>query len=219
MRNAIISIYISLKLLFVINFFVKPVFFVQTSYSYASSQGLDYEKINHNELDYTHANKQNANKILTFYMLKDKLMPPKLTFWDHDSQNRTLKDFRENLVILYFWATWCTECRPEIEAFKSMLDKLNYEDVTDVKLIAVSQDFKDKAQVLSFWREYGLDENNLFFDVKRELVNYFQVKSLPTAFIIDKTGHVIARINKPLTWDEELLYEEVKGLRQGIVMN
>jgi peroxiredoxin len=212
MRNAIISIYISLKLFFVINFFVKPAFFVQTSYSYASSQVLGHEKINHNELNYTHANNQNANKILTFYMLKDKLIPPKLTFWGHDLQNSTLKDFRGNLVILYFWATWCTECRPEIEAFKNMLNKLNYEDVKDVKLIAVSQDFKDKAQVISFWQDHELDEKSLFFDTKHELINYFQVKSLPTTFIIDKTGHVIARINKPLTWDDELLYGEVKEL-------
>lgn len=182
-------------------------------HAFAKTEVSTKSKLEDIDVHYNHSSKLNANKILAFYMLEDSFKLPKLSFTSLDLHNYTFKDFRNNLVILYFWATWCTECHAEISSFKTLLDKLSYDDISDIKLVAISQDFKDTQQVSNFWRGLHLDEQALFFDIHKQLMPHLKVKSLPCTFLINKQGKVIARIERPLDWSDPQILQELQQLK------
>ncbi len=215
MKYVIIFLYISIKFFFVTDFFIKQENFMQKGNAFASVSTSKKRKISNDDVHYSHSPTKNANKILAFYILKDAFRPPKLTFNGLNTQNYTLKDFKNNLIILYFWATWCTECRSEISSLKHLINKLSYDDIDDIKLLGISQDFKSTNAVQKFWQQQGLSDASLFFDTHKELIPYFAVRSLPTTLLIDKRGWVIARIDQPLDWADPQLIAELLTLKEA----
>lgn len=215
MKYVIICLYISIKFFFVTDFFAKGENFMIKNCAIAETPASANGPQDATDVHYNHSSKPNANKILAFYMLKDNFKLPKLNFIGIDSKNYTLKDFRNNLIILYFWATWCTECHAEISSLKTLLDKLSYDDIDDIKLVAISQDFKDMQQVHKFWHQHQLDERALFFDSYKQLMPHLKVKSLPSTFLINKQGAIIAHIERPLDWSDPQILQELLEIKNA----
>ncbi len=68
----------------------------------------------------------------------------KLTFLDKENNELNLKDYKGNLILLNFWATWCAPCKEEMPS----LDELqNHEDLKNLKIfpINVGQDNLEKS--------------------------------------------------------------------------
>ena len=103
----------------------------------------------------------------------------------NNMENPTLKNLENNVVVLYFWATFCKPCVssfPKIEALHKKYENSN------VKIIAITNDAKERL-------ENFLSKANVTFPIgrdnsKRTLANY-EISSFPSVFIIDKQGIVI----------------------------
>lgn len=112
-------------------------------------------------------------------------------FLDAKGQEVNLKDFKNNLVILNFWATWCAPCKEEMPS----LDKLQInEQFSNLKIfpINIGQDSVKKAE--EFFIDLKIENMEIYFDSKITLAKTFLLRGVPTSIIFNKKGEEFARI-------------------------
>ena len=112
-------------------------------------------------------------------------------FLDAKGQEVNLKDFKNNLVILNFWATWCAPCKEEMPS----LDKLQInEQFNNLKIfpINIGQDSVKKAE--EFFIDLKIENMEIYFDSEITLAKKFLLRGVPTSIIFNKKGEEFARI-------------------------
>lgn len=110
-----------------------------------------------------------------------------------------LSAYRGKLVVLNFWATWCSPCRQEIPGFIDLQQKYAAEGL---RVLGVAMDDPESDAVPKFARKLRinypvlLDDN----DVGRE---YVGIGPLPLTLVIGHDGRILKRISG-LTSPEEM---------------
>lgn len=120
-----------------------------------------------------------------------------------------LADQRGKVVLVNFWATWCPPCREEMPAMERLW--LHHKDQGFV-LVAVSLD-ADSAVVQPFLDQYKLTFP-VALDPKMNLANAYGVRALPSSFIMDTQGYLVALALGPRAWDGDASHSLVEGLLQ-----
>jgi len=97
---------------------------------------------------------------------------------------------REKAVLLNFWATWCPSCRREMP---TMEEAYRIYRTKGLEVLAVSIDAGGAQavarKVKMFTTELGLTFPALL-DLEHEVVRAYQLRGLPTTFLIDRQGTV-----------------------------
>jgi len=107
---------------------------------------------------------------------------------DLNGKRIDLGDYRSKVVLLNFWATWCSPCRVELPTFSSWQRRYGREGL---RVIAVSMD-DDSAPVGKAARKLHLDFPVIMGDEK--LGNdYGGVLGLPVTYLIGRDGEIAAR--------------------------
>jgi peroxiredoxin len=111
------------------------------------------------------------------------------TILDSNGKQHLLSEYRGSVVILSFWASWCTPCLVELPSFADLQKKFKNDGL---KVIAVNMDDGDEGQVLAkdFWakKEFPFP---CFFDQTKKLAEQFEVEMLPSNFVIDRKGRLV----------------------------
>ncbi len=110
---------------------------------------------------------------------------PDFTLKDLSGKNVRLEEYRGKVVLLTFWASWCSPCRIELPHFQSLQKKLGRGNIV---VLAVSADNR-LEDITQFSKELKLDIP-LFFDPDLEVNQLYRIKAMPTTFIIDRKGVV-----------------------------
>jgi cytochrome c biogenesis protein CcmG/thiol:disulfide interchange protein DsbE len=131
------------------------------------------------------ASRRTAQKARSSASLK---AAPDFTVVDLDGKKLSLSDYQGKVVLLDFWATWCTPCREEIPHFVEMQKKFGPQGF---QVIGISMDDNAKP-VREFYRQYNLNYPVALGDDK--LAEHFGgVLGLPVNFVIDRQGHIYAK--------------------------
>ena len=108
-----------------------------------------------------------------------------------DGQPIALSDYRGQVVLLNFWATWCGPCREEMPDFETIYRKRGADGFT---VLAVNA-FESPEQVAPFVDELGLsfpvvmDESG---DINTDVYGS-AVSGYPTSLLIDRDGVIVRR--------------------------
>jgi thiol-disulfide isomerase/thioredoxin len=98
-----------------------------------------------------------------------------------------MQSAKGKVVVLSFWATWCTPCR-ELEPQLAKLQQ-DYAGRADVVFVAANTD-EDTTRVQPFLQQVHVLGNVVFADGLDDLL---EVKDLPTLMILDRTGKIAYR--------------------------
>jgi len=112
-------------------------------------------------------------------------------FLDVKGQKISLNEFKNNLVILNFWATWCAPCKEEMPS----LDKLQVnQKFNNLKIfpINIGQDSVKKSE--EFFSDLKIENMKIYFDPEITLAKTFLLRGVPTSIIFNKKGEEFARI-------------------------
>ena len=123
-----------------------------------------------------------------------------ITFLDAKNKELKLDDFKGNLILLNFWATWCAPCKKEMPS----LDLLQVnENLKNIKIfpINVGQDKIDN--VISFYNDLKIKNLELYFDSPTTLAKKFQLRGLPTSILFNKEGKEFARIVGSINFEDK----------------
>jgi cytochrome c biogenesis protein CcmG/thiol:disulfide interchange protein DsbE len=121
---------------------------------------------------------------------------------------RSLDDWRGQVVVLNYWASWCEPCRKEsplLERWHRKLEKRNG-TVLGVDVLDVTSDAND------FIEEYGLTYPQLR-DKDGSTQEDFGIVAYPETFVIDREGRVAAIQRGPVR--EEFMRSTVLPLLGG----
>lgn len=97
----------------------------------------------------------------------------------------TLGDLRGKVILLNFWATWCTPCRHETP----FLDSLHARGSSDgLEVVGVSVDAgQARGEVEAFVREYDVGYT-ILLDPQMRGMDRYGVVGLPASFLVDRDG-------------------------------
>ncbi len=93
-------------------------------------------------------------------------------------------DLKGKIVLVDFWASWCTPCAKSFPA----LDELQKKYGDKLVVIAVNVDDK-KSKMDAFLAKHPVSFT-VVRDAEQKLVAAVEPKSMPTSFILDATGKV-----------------------------
>jgi len=99
------------------------------------------------------------------------------------NQEISLSDFRGQAVLLNFWSTWCSACRAE----KPLLIDA-YFDFAGTELVVLGVNIGESAQLVrDYINQQGIPYPVLL-DTEQEVARLYQVRGIPTTFLIDGQG-------------------------------
>lgn len=126
-----------------------------------------------------------------------------------------LKDFKNKIVIINFWASWCEPCKEEFPAILKLINNFKGK----VILLAISNDF-NKAQAYAFLKPFKKKypkSFNFVYEVWDEnskmTQGVFKTIKLPESLILDKNLHLVTKVIGSKKW----LNGEVKKIIKNLL--
>ena len=110
---------------------------------------------------------------------------PDFALKSSNGDNLRLSEYRGDVVMINFWATWCGPCRQEMP----LLDELyqRYERV-GFNLLGVNID-DDSRRAMQMIEELGVNFPVLF-DARKEVSELYEVEAMPVTVLVDREGYV-----------------------------
>jgi len=138
---------------------------------------------------------------------KDRKLAPDFSLKDASGASVKLSDYKGKVVLLDFWATWCGPCKIEIPWFIEF--EQTYKD-KGFAVVGVSMDEDGWNVVKPYIQERKVNYRIL---LGTEMLGqlYGGVDSLPTTFLIDRSGK-IASVHIGLSSGKDGFQNEINSL-------
>jgi peroxiredoxin len=117
--------------------------------------------------------------------VKVSFAAPELSLQNINGETQSLADFRENVVLVNNWATWCPPCKAEMLTLAAYYNEHNAEGFMIIAIEA-----GDPADGVSkFAQNYGLNFP-VWLDPNGASLKAFGNGTLPNSYVIDRSGTV-----------------------------
>jgi cytochrome c biogenesis protein CcmG, thiol:disulfide interchange protein DsbE len=117
-------------------------------------------------------------------------------FTVQDSQNKiTLSEYRGQVVVLNFWATWCAPCVEELPSLVEMQRRMKAKGVT---VLAVSVDV-DEGAYKQFLKDHNVSLNTVR-DPSGKSNGLYGTFKFPETYIIDRNGVMRRKFIGEVDW-------------------
>ncbi len=111
---------------------------------------------------------------------------PDFTLALFDGTPIQLSDYRGQVVLINFWASWCPPCRDEAPDLNALYDDYRLAGFT---VLGVNMLESSRRKALDFIDEFGIAYPN-GEDIGERVTNLYRVEAPPESFLIDRQGNV-----------------------------
>jgi peroxiredoxin len=142
--------------------------------------------------------------------LKDLGEAPHFTLEAYSGRRVTLTQvLQDGPAVIDFWATWCSPCREALPQLQALHEKYSERGLT---VLAISQDDpRSQPKIGPFVRSQRLTFPVLL-DGDHRVARLWRVSTLPTTFLVDPSGRIVALHRGYRDGDERILEDEILAL-------
>ena len=141
-----------------------------------------------------------VSEIKNIVIHKDPKVYDNVIFLDKNDRKLNIKEFRGNLILLNFWATWCEPCKEEMPSLNRL--QVN-ENLSNLKIFAINISQENKKKVDNFFKDLNIKNFDSYFDTPTTLAKIFSLRGVPTSILLDKEGKEFARIIGSINFDDK----------------
>jgi len=129
--------------------------------------------------------------IKNLILIKNLKTYENVIFKDIDQKDVNLDDYRGELLILNFWATWCIPCKEEMPSLDGLQANI---DLHNLKIFPINIGQENLAKAESFFKDLNIQNLDIYFDPPVTLAKKFSLRGVPTTIFFNKEGKEFARI-------------------------
>ncbi len=143
----------------------------------------------------------------TLAQLPQPRAAPDFALSDLDGQLHRLSDYRGQVLIVNFWATWCPPCRREMPSMERAWQQVKDEGI---KMVAINVG-QDEEALWSFTAEVPVSFP-LLLDESGSVSHQWPMRGLPTTFVVDTQGNIAYQAVGDREWDDPQLLGPIRAL-------
>jgi peroxiredoxin len=126
---------------------------------------------------------------------------------------RTIADYRDKVVLLNVWATWCEPCKVEMPSMEELYRAYG---PRGVHIVAVSiDDAVPEDSIRAYAKDLGLTFE-ILHDPTHQIERAYQTTGYPESFVIDRGGTIRKKWISAADWNSpasRALFDELLGAR------
>lgn len=152
-----------------------------------------------------------SDVIRSFSKLQPGASAPEFSLLDKTGKPVALSDFKDKYVYITFWATWCTSCLQELKLITNLKKKYGG------KIIFVSINVDDDPALMKKFlaKNPKCDWVFLHYGSQKEVKDKYEIKSVPSYFLVNPMGNFIQSPALRPTQSIESSFWEISKKKSG----
>lgn len=146
-----------------------------------------------------------------FGVLKETTAAPDFTIETLQGDRVSLSDYRGQVVLLNLWATWCPPCREEMPSMQTLYNQLKGRGFSILAVAAPTPPRETFEKIKNY-----IAENEYTFpvliDSEYKVNGTYGTGSIPTSWIVDTEGNLVARLVGATDWESDSIMEALEEL-------
>ena len=130
-----------------------------------------------------------------------------IIFLDINKKAIDLADYKGNLVLLNFWATWCKPCKDEMPSLDALKTNPSLDNI-EIFPINIGKDNLKKSE--QFFEDLKIKNLKIYFDNPMTLAKNLNLRGVPTTVLFDKNGKEFARIIGSIDFENKEFIQWIK---------
>ncbi len=130
-----------------------------------------------------------------------------LSLKDLGGRKHTLADYRGQVVVINFWATWCPPCLIEMPGMQRLKEQLAGKPF---RILAVN--VKESEETVWKFQKLVKVDFPLLLDRDGQASEDWQVVVFPSTFLVDVAGEIRYQVTGMLEWDTPEVVQVIKAM-------
>ncbi len=138
--------------------------------------------------------------------LEEPVAAPPLERRGLEGDTHRLEDYRGEVVLINFWASWCPPCIHEMPSMQLLEDELGDEGF---RILAVNLG-EDEDTIRRFIENEVRTEFTILLDPDQDSLEDWRAMAYPTSYVVDRNGRLRYYLFGAIEWTEPAVIDQIR---------